>query len=283
MNKITRFRAYQLGTPGSSFSYSVDDHFTLIEARLTAISMRGVSAELRLLNKQSINCLHITSWDQDHCDYEELSLILKYLKPQRVEYPGYMPHTDNAKRCKILIESYQGYTESITPEYIDSLSPGEERKYNNILYNPRYISDNSNDNSVVQLFRQGRFSLLSLGDCEDPAIARRLINSKLAKEAYVMILAHHGADNGFTTKELIDAIRPKIAICSSNYDNQFEHPSQPIRDLLYYSGVTLFTTKTGDVIIECKEDNNVRAYNMISDNTQISSVKNFEPKLLVNN
>lgn len=283
MNKITRFRAYQLGTPGSSFSYSVDDHFTLIEARLTAMSMRGVSAELRLLNNQSINCLHITSWDQDHCDYEELSLILKYLKPQSVEYPGYMPHTDNAKRCKRLIESYQGDTESITPEYIDSLSPGEERKYNNILYNPRYISDNSNDNSVVQLFRQGRFSLLSLGDCEDPAIARRLINSKLAKEADVMILAHHGADNGFTTKELIDAIRPKIAICSSNYDNQFEHPSQPIRDLLYYSGVTLFTTKTGDVIIECKEDNNVRAYNMISDNTQISSVKNFEPKLLVNN
>lgn len=283
MNKITRFRAYQLGTPGSSFSYSVDDHFTLIEARLTAMSMRGVIAELKLLNIKCINCLHITSWDQDHCDYEELSLILKHLKPQRVEYPGYMPHTDNAKKCKRLIESYQGYTEKISPEYIDSLSPGEEKKYSNILYNPICISDNSNDNSVVQLFRQGRFSLLSLGDCEDPTIARRLINSKLAKEADVMILAHHGADNGFTTKELIDAIRPKIAICSSNYDNQFEHPSQPIRDLLYYSGVTLFTTKTGDVIIECKEDNNVRAYNMISDNTQISSVKNFEPKLLVNN
>ena len=49
MNKITRFRAYQLGTPGSSFSYSVDDHFTLIEARLTPMSIRGISAELKLL------------------------------------------------------------------------------------------------------------------------------------------------------------------------------------------------------------------------------------------
>lgn len=283
MNKITRFRAYQLGIPGSSFSYSVDDHFTLIEARLTHMSIRGISAELELLNKNDINCLHITSWDQDHCDYDELSLILKYLKPWKIEYPGYAPHTDNAIKCKRLIEAYQGYTERISPDYINSLSPGEEKKYNNILYNPIYISDNSNDNSVVQLFRQGRFSLLSLGDCEDPAIARRLINSRMVNETDVLILAHHGADNGFTTRELIDAIQPKIAICSSNYDNQFEHPAQFIRDLLYYSGITLFTTKTGDIIIECKEDNIVRAYNLSADSTQISSVKNFVPKLLVNN
>ena len=31
----TRFRAYQLGNAGSSFSYYADGHFTLIEARLT--------------------------------------------------------------------------------------------------------------------------------------------------------------------------------------------------------------------------------------------------------
>ena len=125
--------------------------------------------------------------------------------------------------------------------------------------------------------------MLSLGDCEDPAIARRLINSRMVNETAVLILAHHGADNGFTTRELIDAIQPKIAISSSNYDNQFEQPAQFIRDLLYYSGITLFTTKTGDIIIECKEDNIVRAYNLSADSTQISSVKNFVPKLLVNN
>ena len=281
MSKVTRFRAYQLGTPGSLFSYSVDNHFTLIEARLTVVSAGSISAELKFLNKRNIDCLHITSWDQDHCDYDELLLILECLKPDKVEYPGYQPHTHNADKCKKLIESYQGRIVEISPKYINSLLPGEERKFNNILYNPRNISDNSNDNSIVQLFRQGRFSLLSMGDCEDPAIARRLINCKLAKETDVMILAHHGADNGFTIKELIDIIRPKIAICSSNYDNQFEHPAQTIRELLYNSGVTLFTTKTGDIIIECGEDNNVKAYNLTSNNTQISSVKNFRPKLNV--
>ena len=33
MKHYTRFRAYQLPNKGSSFSLSVDNHFTLIEAR----------------------------------------------------------------------------------------------------------------------------------------------------------------------------------------------------------------------------------------------------------
>ena len=103
---------------------------------MTTLNVKGIFEELKMLNKQYIDCLHITSWDQDHCEFEELSLILENLKPRRIEYPGYLPHTDNARKCKRLIESYNGHTESITPEYINALSPGEERKYSNILYNP---------------------------------------------------------------------------------------------------------------------------------------------------
>lgn len=281
MNKYTRFRAYQLENPGSSFSYSVDDHFTLIEARFNKTNARGIYSELERLNIENINCLHITSWDQDHCDYIELSNILKHLKPNIVEYPGYLPHTENAKKCKRLIESYQMRTVKISPEYIESLDMAEARRHSNILFNPISTSNNSNDNSIVQLFKGGRFSLLSLGDCEDPQIANRLIRSNLIAETDVMILAHHGADNGFTTKELIDSINPKIAICSSNYDCQYDHPAQKIRSILWNSNVTLYTTKTGDVVIECGDDNNVKIYNLISNNSQVASVKNFTPKLII--
>ena len=281
MSKFTRFRAYQLGTPGSSFSYSVDNYFTLIEARFNKTNAIGIYSELKMLNIEYIDCLHITSWDQDHCDYTELSNRLKYLKPNIVEYPGYPPHTENAKYCKVLIASYQRRTVSISPEYIDTLDTAEARKYSNILYNPISTSDNSNDNSVVQLFRGGRFSLLSLGDCEDPQIANRLIRSDLIAETDVMILAHHGADNGFTTEKLIEAVKPKIAICSSNYDCQYDHPAQKIRNILWNSDVTLYTTKTGDVIIECGDDNNVKAYNLVSNNSQVASIKNFRPKLII--
>ena len=285
MPKKTRFRAYQLGNAGSSFSYSVDNHFTLIEARMNEVNGPNIIQEMKNCGCSTIDCLHITSWDQDHCSFGELESILKYLKPQRIEYPGYTPHTDSGKQSLNAIKNYSTQNlitiKEVSPEYIGSLEPGKERQYNNIVYNPRTVSDNSNNNSIVQLFRNGRFTVLSLGDCEDETIAKRIMNCNLAKETDILILAHHGADNGFTTREFIQAIKPKIAICSSNYDNQFEHPKQVIRNLLYQEGVALYTTKTGDVVIICNEDNNIQVYNLISYNKEVSSKRIVSPKCQV--
>ena len=100
-----------------------------------------------------------------------------------------------------------------------------------------------------------------------------------------MILAHHGADNGFTTEKFVNKINPKVTICSSNYDNQFEHPRQNVRNILFNHEPTipLYTTKTGDVVITCNEDNVVHVYNLISNNTKMSSLMTFSPKLIVSN
>ena len=54
--KVTRFRAYQLGTSGSSFSYFADGHFTLLEGRLTNRSRPSLIAELAMCNVMSITC-----------------------------------------------------------------------------------------------------------------------------------------------------------------------------------------------------------------------------------
>jgi competence protein ComEC len=286
MAKKTRFRAYQLGSEGSSFSYVVDNHFTLIEARLNTVNYPGIMAEMKAAGCTTIDCLHITSWDQDHCEYEELKWILQYLKPQRIEYPGYVPYTDCGKNSLRAIQQYCAsnsvYNESMSPSFVNSLSPGEERKYNNIVYNPKKESDNHNDNSIVMLFRAGRFTVLSLGDCEDPTIANRISECSMATgETDVLILAHHGADNGFTTREFIRAIKPRIAICSANFANKFDHPKQKIRNLLFQENVTLYTTKTGDVVITCGEDNIVHAYNLKAGSEEVSSRKTFTPKCTV--
>ena len=286
--KKTRFRAYQLGEKGSSFSYSVDNHFTLIEGRFNEVNKANVLYEMKLAGATRVSCLHITSWDEDHCKEAELRNILSELSPLRIEYPGYEPDTDCGKACKKLIQVYSDKNalpvQAVTPDYINGLDAGETKQYTDILYNPTDNHASHNDNSLVKLFRQGRFTLLSLGDCESKEIAQAIERGSIAStEVDVMILAHHGADNGFTTEEFVNKINPKVAICSSNYDNQFEHPRQEVRNIFYNHEPTipLYTTKTGDVVITCNEDNVVHVYNLISNNTKISSNMTFSPKLTV--
>jgi competence protein ComEC len=258
---VTRFRAYQLRSAGSSFSYFADSHFTLIEARLNDTSAPSLMCEMAECGVETANCLHITSWDADHCSASELPVLLETVRPAKIECPGYEPSSDNGTDSRRIIRAYELEKRKsnrpvelkfITPDYLASLKEAEQLGFNNVLYNPKWLDDDcANNNSTVQLFRRGSFNLLSLGDVESHNISARLRRDKfLGREVDVMLLAHHGADNGFTNKKFLYHIEPQLAICSSNFDNQYDHPTQEIRDLLYEQGIRLMTTKTGDVIVE---------------------------------
>ena len=256
----TRFRGYQLGEKGSSFSYFAGGHFTLLEAMVTDLSEKQLLQELKICKKDSIDQLHITSWDVDHCKPSSLEWLLTKLKPHRIEYPGYQPHTDAGFESLELITAYRKRrdvarlpvtVQAVDPTYVSSLTPASALGYSDIVYHPKKLHEKSNNNSTVKFFRRGSFNVLSLGDVEAPEIGSLLRRCKtLCREIDVMILAHHGADNGFTTKTLLEALKPTVAVCSSNYANNYDHPRQSIRDLLHEQEVRLFTTKTGDVVME---------------------------------
>ena len=75
-----------------------------------------------------------------------------------------------------------------------------------------------------------------------------------------------------------------MTVCSSNYDNQFEHPKQEIKDLLYQNDIRNFTTKTGDVIVKSTNQHtgDFCVVNLISDNEAVSSTYNYKSKRLGN-
>jgi competence protein ComEC len=288
--KFTRFRAYQLGNEGSSFSYFDGTTFTLIEARLTDLNRPRIDKELEICGVKRIGCLHITSWDVDHCKERELEEILDRYQPAKIEYPGYPPGTETAKKClKLILEYFVRQTrarvtttiQSIDPPYIKGLSPAEALGYRDVVYHPKYLSDSSNDNSTVKLFRTGSFNVASLGDVENPMIGAYLRNCNLfASEVDVLILAHHGADNGLTTGKFLRVVNPTIAICSSNYDNKFDHPRDEIRELLREQKIDLYTTKTGDVAVQSTglHTHAYRVINLRADSTEISSTAEFVSK-----
>lgn len=138
----TRFRAYQLAQAGSSFSYFADGHFTLIEAVITDINRPRLLDELKICEKATIDTLHITSWDQDHCSESGLAWVLENLSPSKIEYPGYAPHTECGKACFSAIKAYErcgitgGYSvkaQSIDPLYIASLKSATQLGYKDIF------------------------------------------------------------------------------------------------------------------------------------------------------
>jgi competence protein ComEC len=240
---------------------------------------------------ETADCLHITSWDADHCSASELPALLEALRPAKIECPGYDPSSENGEQSRKIIRVYQQEKRSsnrpvelkdITPEYIRSLDTAEALAFRDVLYHPRWLDPNcTNNNSTVELFRKGSFNLLSLGDVESHDISARLRRDKyLEREVDVMILAHHGADNGFTNKRFLNHIEPQLAICSSNYDNQYEHPTEEIRKLLHEQKIRLMTTKTGDVIVKSVGDHTGQflAINLKAGSTEISSQCNFTSK-----
>lgn len=281
LNHYTRFRAYQLGEYGASFSLSVDNHFTLIEARYNDTNRSHILWEMRHVGINRINTLHITSWDDDHCKYSELQNILTEIKPMRIEYPCYCPHTINGRNCLNAIREYGNDSRSETIPISPSLVNIEKQRLKGIdvFYNPDKTVSKSNDNSVIKFFRVGSFQILSLGDCESEEIRNRLMSDEILKsEVDVLILAHHGADNGFTTTEFLKALSPKVAICATDYDNKYGHPDRAVINMLHNAKIDYYSTKTGDVIAQTVNKYKFKVSNYISNSEKSESKRIYSNK-----
>jgi competence protein ComEC len=217
--------------------------------------------------------------------------LLQLIRPTRLELPGYEPLSENARNCARILRDYVADARTrnrpkslqlITPDYIDGLETAQSLCFKNMFYNPRVISPEcANDNSTVKLFRSGSFNVLSLGDVESSNISARLRRCGiLGRELDLMILAHHGADNGFTTKNFLRHVRPSLAVCSSDYGNQYDHPRQEISDLLFEENIRLMTTKTGDIIVKSVGEHvgDCKAINLRAGSTEVGSEFEFAAK-----
>jgi len=293
----TKFRAFQLDTPGSLFSYYKYNEYTLIEARLPIGGIDVLRTDLSFHGKPNIDVLHITSFDGDHCKYDDLIQILNHLRPNRIEIPHYKPESEDGLLCYNLLRGYervhQEFVRNVivyTKEYISSLTNASERGTNNVAYHSSYSCDNKNDMSLIKLFRSSGFNVLSVGDCESEDIANYLISSSfIGTEVDVLILANHGANNGFTTGKLLDYIKPKIAICSSNFGNHYDHPRPEVCSLLQYRNIPLLTTKRGDVLIyqipgvDSYVAVNMAGNNEIEETRTGYTTKRYDSQIILNN
>ncbi|WP_157170750.1 ComEC/Rec2 family competence protein, partial [Nocardia araoensis] len=142
-----------------------------------------------------------------------------------------------------LLELSAGHVLSFGSIELEVLAPGKS--------SPRPVrgaeTDDANDRSVVVTARTPAGRILLTGDIEASA-QRSLMHAGIPIQAEILKLPHHGSRT--TTKEFIDAVRPRLVLVSVGADNTFGHPAPAVLADLSVLGATVARTdRQGDIVV----------------------------------
>jgi competence protein ComEC len=97
-----------------------------------------------------------------------------------------------------------------------------------------------NNDSLVLRIRHGRHAFLLTGDIERQ-VEYELAASGAPLRADVLKVAHHGSRSS-TTPEMLDAVRPAIAMISAGYANSFGNPHPQVLQRLQDACIPVLRT-----------------------------------------
>lgn len=106
---------------------------------------------------------------------------------------------------------------------------------------PREKSKNENDNSLVLLAEGGGGSILLTGDMEFGE-EYSLLRAGVIPQADVLKIANHGEDDA-TSESLVAAVQPKLAVISTNAEDEPDTPSPRVIRLLESRGIPVLVTQ----------------------------------------
>jgi competence protein ComEC len=98
----------------------------------------------------------------------------------------------------------------------------------------------TNANSIVMRLDYGDFSMLLPGDAEEQT-EHRMLTKDLNLKARILKVAHHGSKYA-TSQDLVDRVKPEVAIVSCGEWNRYGHPAQVVLDRLRAANVKLYRT-----------------------------------------
>ena len=105
-----------------------------------------------------------------------------------------------------------------------------------------------NDDSVVLEVTYGDVAILLLGDVS-AEVERALVPQLTPAPVRVLKVAHHGSKTS-TSRELLDAWRPQLALISAGRGNAFGHPSRDALERLEQAGARILRTdRDGEITI----------------------------------
>ncbi len=160
------------------------------------------------------------------------------------------PETSNTATYGSMLDALErkGVTPSI-PQLGEKIEFGDNASLTFIGPSENVSASNTNNRSLVTLFRVGDESMLLMGDAERPA-ETDLIERYPELRCDVLKVGHHGSDTS-TSKKFLETVMPDTAVISCGLDNDYGHPSQETLDILEKAGVTEIhiTANEGTVVV----------------------------------
>jgi competence protein ComEC len=205
-------------------------------------------------NKKVLKCLenHMPFWDKTievvvltHGDSDHVGGLMDLIKTYKVANFFSNGYLGNAIEQKINSEKI-GQNDVVSiglfdfdvvwpPADSDAVLAGEE---------------DNNRNSVVGILtiRDAGWSMFLSGDVESDSEQKLIWRQILKKAVTVLKVSHHGSKTA-TSQELLNVLKPKIAVISVGKDNRFGHPTKEVLERLENSGAEIRRTDLEGEII----------------------------------
>lgn len=239
---------------GVSMSYMVDSSFTLIEARYNDDNVLKIKNEMELAGCTAIDLLHISCWDRDYCDSVEIGNLLNDLQPLEIEIPGYEPTDDNGKQCRKIIREYCNRSDfaelfEAGPRTLKDPVTLPDAEFTDLIFLPLKKYDDEYSNTVVKIFRQGKFSLLNVSKNNKADEMIEMLD-RTGLTSFVDVLITYYSDeineNSFIDNTFLDAVNPQMIALSSKEPQLFVKKNNTLED----RGIKASKTDQGDVLIK---------------------------------
>jgi len=229
---------------GQSVLLRSGNYFTLVDCGGDGQTNAGdVAADyMQSQGRLSLDLLVVSHFHADHAN--GIPQLLKRVDVSAIALPDVEPEAP--LRLEILSLAAEKEIEVWFIREDTHISLGENQEFT--LYAPLDREGETNEIGLTVLATAGDFDVLLTGDMDGETEAL-LLNHADLPDIELLVAGHHGSRYS-TTKELLDAVHPEMAVISVGADNRYGHPAPDTLERLDAVGAHIYRTDLqGTVVI----------------------------------
>ncbi|MCF2661107.1 DNA internalization-related competence protein ComEC/Rec2 [Pseudoflavonifractor phocaeensis] len=234
---------------GQSVLLQAGNYLTLVDCGGDSPDNAGdVAADyLHSLGRNTLDLLVVSHYHTDHAN--GIPQLLKRIDVSAIALPD-VEEGDPLRREILELAEDRGVEVWLIQEDT-RVSLGGEQEF--MLYAPLGRAGETNELGLTVLATAGDYDVLIPGDM-DGQTEQLLLDHVRLPDIELLVAGHHGSKYS-TTEELLEAVRPEVAVISVGKSNSYGHPAPDTLERLDRAGAELYRTDLqGTVVIRFRPE-----------------------------